>query len=781
MFAGAPPGYGPAGATAPAMNTMDQSLMRYQEGMAGGHGHAHHETIDENGIAPRRCSDIMFVPIFLVHLIIMLCITVAAMSHGDLRRLSHGFDYKADLCGVDADVADKPFQFWCRADSLEMTALPSAINTNETSCIAECPTSPSSQQVACLQAALNWNDEDANSVAGSVKNYVFWSEQSVVKSYPYETELFGGRYCLPKDVTLRDEVLHSASFRSERIQAFWGSFKDIWLVMFFAVLLSIGLGFVYIASAKVVAKYIIYAFLFVAMAIFYCLGIFFILALIPLIPGVDKVFDGYEAANPVYSRHTDVSAGVISAVIGIICITIGCSFTGYFNSIAESMVRQYDLMCVAWECITAMPQMLILPVVSAMMKFFLYWILLSNFTYLMSVGWIEDRRIIINGEERQGLSRVYHYDWSYWFWVLYYIFGSVWILELVNCFDHFITSFAVLSWWYTPVENGSKAHPPPSAMLMGAHDAFAYHFGSLVYGALVTPYTRVPRLLSSIIFQHSGLPGDGGEDPFGAKLCGRQVKWCCGCLDIDNSKYYAKDGYVAMFTKNSFNDIIIRSNNYFQGCIRVVQVFNSHKACANALGRLASITLVGVLGVGITSSLIMYWIITGSSTYTDPASSWYVADPIAVLVVSFCLCGWVGYGFCLLLEHTADMLLYCYAWNKKIKKGTVVKHIPEKLRLIVGFEDKNPDGYPMYGKAHPKMYLSTFFDTSAAPAAKAKPAPPPASSQAPPMASAAYQQPGPGFSQQDVYGGAAPNYYGGGGLGVNYPPGASYPPGAAPH
>merc|ERR1719265_2193254 len=278
--------------------------------------------------------------------------------------------------------------------------------------------------------------------------------------------------------------------------------------------------------------------------------------------------------------------------------------------------------------------------------------------------------------------------------------------------DHLVTSYAVLTWWYTPKgKGGANVHAPRGALFVGYSHGFSYHFGSLVYGSLLTPYTRIPRVLSSVVFNQE----------HGVGCCVSLGSWlkehlCSCCAPSEKYNLYSKD---------SFNDVIIRSNNYDHGCLRVHQVFESTEVCSKNRRRLGSITHGGVLSIGIASAMILYWIITTDSSYTDPASGWYITEPIVILILAAWLCAWVGYTFCMLLEHTADMLLYCYAWNKKVKKATVDDHIPDALTLVVGFEHKHTDGYPMYGKANPKMYLGTFMDTKAKPAQK----PPPLASQ----------------------------------------------------
>merc|ERR1712110_238091 len=65
--------------------------------------------------------------------------------------------------------------------------------------------------------------------------------------------------------------------------------------------------------------------------------------------------------------------------------------------------------------------------------------------------------------------------------------------------------------------------------------------------------------------------------------------------------------------------------------------------------------------------------------------------------------------FLAVVECTGDVLLYCYAWNKKFKKENAENYCPEDLRAIVGFEDKVPESYEYYGNAPPNAYLSFWY------------------------------------------------------------------------
>lgn len=192
-------------------------------------------------------------------------------------------------------------------------------------------------------------------------------------------------------------------------------------------------------------------------------------------------------------------------------------------------------------------------------------------------------------------------------------------------------------------------------------------------------------------------------------------------------------------------------------------------------GRVRIVTFVGVTGVGFLCSAITYSAVNGWEIFRDPTSSQYIEDPLAVAHLAMWLCGGIAYSYTMLLDHTADVLLYCYAWNNKYKKSNVDKYVPDDLRSVVGVADKNADSYPLYGNAPSNMYLSTWSNIgSAGPAAKAKPKAPvatPTSSQTAQQHYGGSQAPGYG---QDRYagGGGYPPQYGGGSQTSQY---AGYP------
>jgi len=199
------------------------------------------------------------------------------------------------------------------------------------------------------------------------------------------------------------------------------------------------------------------------------------------------------------------------------------------------------------------------------------------------------------------------------------------------------------------------------------------------------------------------------EDPF--------IAWLIGTSDKSFLMPFKWED-LSHCTKDVYNDVIIRATDFFPANIRTKQIFKSVPACDNIKGSGQMITIIGVsfiplIGIAAFAGFMQLDCVQNES------SSWYVSDPVMVGYFTLLLCMLVAYSFCVVFDHTADTLLYCYAWHKRNDKSSIDKFIPDKLRYIVGWGDLNNDKYPYYGKAPNNMYLSTFVDWKAKGKAKA--------------------------------------------------------------
>lgn len=178
------------------------------------------------------------------------------------------------------------------------------------------------------------------------------------------------------------------------------------------------------------------------------------------------------------------------------------------------------------------------------------------------------------------------------------------------------------------------------------------------------------------------------------------------------------------FTKDAYTDVIIRSNHYWESSAKVLHLLYNRKSCCQKIiyGQgLQVVTISGAATIGFVCSVFCYLLLMTMHDLEDPNNANYIADPMAVCFLCFLLCGpCIGYGFTMLVDHTFDTLLYCYAWNKKYAKNNggapVEDYLPDSMKDIVNV-DKDDDDVP-YGNARPNMYLNTFMPSGWFPSKK---------------------------------------------------------------
>jgi len=814
-------GGGGGGMVAPAgqedYKNYTENKAGFETGSNGGEGRIDSET----GIAPRRLTDCVCIPIFFIYVLAMMIIVGVADSRGDRSRLTRGFDYQARLCGYDVGVEDKPYLFWCRSfeESTSAENPPKALNIKDATCVKECPTAkkPSSfSQVSCLRDTISRGFEEQGGPAGVERSYLIHAEQSKALTWPYDTELFAGRYCMPVSIPLRAELLSPkgpVNLAHRAVNGF-GSFQHypVWLVLLFACFIAVILSFIYIFLIRYAGKYLIYTTLAICALLLFIAGGFFLWGFgsIPFencqaaIPGTNSTLGGhpeykickvqafmdtgvdsnYQKLNPIFQRNEPITACILSTSLGLLLVIAGIITLVHFANTESHWNSIADLIILSYDCVFSMKDMLVPPIIEAFWKYILTLILVKGFMAMLTVGEIDTRRIVVNGVHYEGASKKFYFDWYFLPYIIFYLYGCMWIMELCNAFGQFIVSYSVVSWYYIKGQVGPDGKKR-KVQISGHNPAFMamfhsvrYHLGSLFLGSSIIPLVRIPRMIRELVCVQ--LMRDS-ECPGPLYIC----NCCCKCLQsfvctpcqalhcFDDNEH--KEGIFAKYNKNAYIDIIIRANHFWPSAERAFNIFGIHSAAKINMGCIRTVTLIGVSAIGMICATITYNML-GIDTLVDPASLYFVQDPLFVSFLAMLLCGNIAYSFTMLIEHTNDTILYCYCHNRKFKKENIDDYIPEELRVIVGSDDKTNDFYPYYGKAEPNMYLGTWFNIKKE-KPKDQPARNPGNLNATDYGQTGFGQTGAGggqgqsqWAQQDQYGAQQGGYdtYGGGGGGTGY-------------
>jgi hypothetical protein len=684
----------------------------------------------EHGIHPEKLTDCVCTFIFIIYVIAMIILlawvswrTIDDRPYADVRRLSRGMDYAARLCGVDAGVEDKPFIYWCGSKP-GIPGTPKGLDLKNPSCVSKCPKEGGQEAVPCLyphdtmrcDSRTDSKCQLPTNQFGNLDSIHVLSQQSIVESVPYGTVPLGGRYCVPTDENLKTIVYHGPLNPLNRAVKAPGSFKSPWGCLFLVSMLSVALGVAYVYLIKVAAKPVVYGTLIIVLAVSLITSVFFFFASLTEVPGVNDqldswgVLDSYYALNPIFERDTAADATIFSLILGGIFLVISLSLISTITHLNYDWANIHEILDASSECFGAVYQMILPPILEALWKFILMWILCDKFRWLVSVGFFDDYRIVVNGQQFRGKSARFEFDWWIVPWMVFYIYGAVWILEVCTAMGQFMNSYMTVSWYFMKKVGKSKPGVPPSPIIHAMTDALLYHFGSICLGASIVPWLRILRV-GKFMLKMSVPDGEHGN------CCSRCIGKCCdgiGTLFEKCAKCCNKGSdksWATRFTKTAYVDVIIRSQHFLNASTYARSIIHSHPPCEHKLYACEIVTSIGVVTIGLVGSFLTHLMLMLPS-FEDPTSSSYIEEPLAVDIIAFLLCAQIGYGFMLLFDNTADCLLYCYAWNRRYNPKCIEKYMPESIRAITDHDNYDPDqegSRKFYGSAKPEMYLSTWL------------------------------------------------------------------------
>eukprot|EP00930_Biecheleria_cincta_P016320 TRINITY_DN1331_c0_g2_i1.p1 TRINITY_DN1331_c0_g2~~TRINITY_DN1331_c0_g2_i1.p1 ORF type:complete len:874 (+),score=133.54 TRINITY_DN1331_c0_g2_i1:103-2724(+) len=724
--------------------------MRYTEhaGMAtnsgGGGGRLNWGKIDaESGVAPRRCTDLVCVVIFFAWWIgILIFLTVVknkevdGRQYSDVKRLTHGMDYKARLCGVDPEVAESPYLFWCRnsATETDFSTAPTALNLRHPVCVSECPymaagaaneTGP--QQIECLlpesgtgpNGVIQPQPNIPTTQFGNVQNYFLMFLQKTAYTTPYNSSLLAGRYCIPLDRTLKESVLSSSGplNLAQRSYKSIGSFQDCWEVLFVSTIVAIAMSFPYfylVGSVKHLGKRLVTLTLTLIYLLIVVVGLFFLCAIFVSLENIWSSFPAswYTEKNIFYEREAQNDATIISTAIGAMLLLASFIPLGLIMNLSHEFEHTHELTFATWEAVMKMQSMLVVPPILAILKYFTMWALCSNLMTICAVGTFDDYRIRVEDQLWEGLSRNYSFDKTMIFGIVLYLYSAFWAMEFLTSLGQFIISYCGVLFYFTHKQDGDKVYLPRVA-LEAVEKAFRYHIGSIMLGSSWMWLFRIPRLWLYMKDESTLHKDSECVVPF--TFCTCCVQSLGGCLDScrgakkTRSKSQDLHKAVDQWSKNAYNDVVVRAQHFLEATDKSWKYIHSHPLVKQYTGKCAPITISGVLWIGLMGAIVAYGIMAGAERYNDPSKDTFINDPFTVCVIAFILCGSIAYDFCALLDALADTLIYCFAFNKKFNRKTVYKFVPDNIRDIVGYEGIKDSTFGLYGQAKPDMYLSTWL------------------------------------------------------------------------
>lgn len=465
----------------------------------GSHSPSAREHKRTNWLSPHHCTDVPCVCAFLVFLVAMVYVSWYALSFGNPRKLTHGFDFHGRTCGVSADVAHQPLVFWCGVNI--SFGVPQALEFERPICVDTCPTD-SATVLDC--------PEPSKTVVTHVNNHtIIVINQTDAMQAQYVSRPHLSRYCVPdipgnsswSEALISD--LHSPLLDGwEQVRENLGSIRRAWPVLIVAFALSLILSVLYMVAIRHFPKLVVYGALTVVGCGMLLTGVCFVCL-------ACNVFD-VQHSSPVFQRYPHEEAVRYSVVTGVCAVLFGLFTLLLLRFFSHGMLDLGEgCVEISCECLSSMPELLVQPFLDVCLRTGVLVFLACVFYWLVSVGEATCDSSEIGGVNISGLRRSITYTEEQILLIVFFLFGCFWIMEFLHSLAQFVTTYSVVLWYYAPMGSWTHKRTPDFPLPRGYAVAMMYHFGTLALGSLLVGLLRLPISLYGLSGAHT--TDDSGE------------------------------------------------------------------------------------------------------------------------------------------------------------------------------------------------------------------------------------------------------------------------------
>jgi len=598
--------------------------------------------------------------------------------------------------------------------------------------------------------------------------------QSVAKQVSYPTEIYGGKFCIPAERdnnTLRQEIIDGPWADGYRWQEAFGSVRNTWPLLLLTAAISMCLGFCFLQILGHFAGLLIFVIMVLSTLLMWILGIFMICA---VFMDPDNEDGAYQTANPIFRTFTGWEAKGYSIIIGMFFLVLGTCFCFITAASYSHIDEVVGLIAAATDCLRSIYQLNLFPFFMTCLFLALVVLLLFfALPWVLSLGYLDSTDISINGDQIAGLEETWKRSfWDIFMAVLFFL-GCWWILEFFISLGQFVVSYAVVLWYFTEgeeVEGGNmdkmmrkaqmgqgkhvevrvggvdsiygprqgvvqqtpggkmlvvpvakqsgpgmnhladmndfKKDSPGCPVAKGFWCAFCHHLGSLALGCIIVGLCRIPRMLTQCINmfaakkQNEDQELSGIEDDSGKGLAGA-CSTCALCMDFVFGK----------FSKNAYTEIVLTSQGFCDSARESYDFLTKTGGTFAFLhGACFLYEAFGTFFITLISAGLTLLFATQFDCFSNPTSSWYVEDPTMMTVFASIISATISLFFMMVFNHTADTLLYAFAfnrkWDREEKKHTVEDYCPMSIRYLLPAYELQP---AMEDRLEPKGNRFTAF------------------------------------------------------------------------
>jgi len=667
----------------------------------------------------------------------MVACILSGIWYGNVRRLTHGSDWKGQVCGYDEAVKDFKYMIFCGSPE-RVGEYPKYILEGSTACVQTCPTD-ATMTINCLMPAFhNFTSYQGGSIGQTpnVETLEMTLTQSVTVQNAYPTEEYGGRFCLPstKNPELRDLIINGPWGHYYRPLVSIGGLMDAWPLLVISGATACLIGWFWVFTLSRCAGPLLFGTMVLSTLLSLAAGLFFFWAILIDMDNPDAV---YTTFNPIMSVFIGDEAKIYSIITGIILILMAVICGALTLSSLTHIDEMVGLLAASCECINKGYTLKLFPVFQSLsLLVLLFGFILVGLPMVASLGYLDYSEIAINGEGVQGLQRVWKKHPIQGLELCYYFVGIFFILECYIQFGHYVVAYTVASWYFTP---GTTKQLPPNKMLEKASGGMGKNVEVRVAGVDANygmrQGTMVETQAGRMLVVPVGKRGPGlgrndmvtaefvkGDIPCGALLMGsvsvlffhvgsiavgapvififrpfRMVSQCVsgfltktaapggdaqnqnikGCLSLFSA---CLEQAFGKYSKTAYTELVLNGQDDFFTCSQTAFQFlvQSGGSIAHLHGAMMLYEIFGTLFITLVCGWMTLILQDELDMFNDKTSSYYIEDKNASVIAAMIVALAVAWTWMSLWNNTSDVLLYCTAWNRRQQHLGEHRGLPEE-------------------------------------------------------------------------------------------------------
>jgi len=616
----------------------------------------------------RQFTDGFCLCVFILYMIALAYVFYIAYTEGEYKKLTHGYDWNGFICGLDENVSEQPYTYWCAKEEPDPTDPGKAMifSLMDPICVSTCPNSTEHMHLCPGPAMVSgvMQFELADGTLLNTRNI----SRTLQNVSDIKTDVALLNFCLPTSAPhLMDKIFGSGAFKSGFTTAalFLDAIrKSSGFLVGFGVM-AILLGYAYLFVLRVLIKPIIYAtFSIVDLTLF--LGMIYFLLLWKddwSVLGLQKIAADNDIVKPVFGE-TNAPALEMWFFIGTGILWI--IFSIYFAIANTAIKRTSDAIATSFDALSRMPGLLSGPVWQIIAQMFCFVIMVIGMFFVMSLGEVKTSNSYVDAltNEKsvvsvQGLYRELEFTNIEWVYLFIWGFGFLWTFEMCKAWNQFATAHAIVTLQFS---NQAACSP----LAKGYWRGFRYHFGTIAFGAFIMGIVDLCSFMVEFISRQMKTPDGKVNKTVKAAKCACQCCLACmkAILSVTNQLVYA--------------DCVIHGHNYLKAAKAVMATYiTDGVTMATLVGTTKLVKSAGIFLISVGGTLISYWILKNHSYWNDEIpygvgmgnagimdfttnySSPYAATILGGTAASAFICISVAQSFMTTFDMVTDTLAYC--------------------------------------------------------------------------------------------------------------------------